>query len=258
MLDFEVFLSLLTLTSLEIVLGIDNIVVIAIIAATLPVHQRERARIVGLSLAMVTRLMLLFSIAWIAGLTQPMFAVAGIDVSGRDLLMLGGGLFLMVKAVREIHEAMEEAGDPGIQRRAKGFGSAIATIVMMDVVFSFDSVITAVGMAQKIWVMALAIVIAVLVMLFASRKVIAFIHDHPTVKMLALAFVLLIGMALVADGAGFHIPKGYLYFAMAFSVLVEGLNIAMSKKRTKAAGATRSPARPVVASARRTGEARAR
>lgn len=244
MLDLEILLSLLTLTGLEIVLGIDNIVVIAIIAATLPVHQRDRARIVGLSLAMITRLMLLFSMAWIAGLTEPMFTVGGMDVSGRDLLMFGGGLFLMVKAVREIHEAMEEAGDPGIERRAKGFGSAIAQIIMLDVVFSFDSVITAVGMANQLWVMAAAIIVAVLVMLFASRGIIRFIHDHPTVKMLALAFVLLIGVALVAEGMGFHIPKGYLYFAMFFSVMVEGLNVRMSKKRTKAVGKPRPSSQP--------------
>jgi predicted tellurium resistance membrane protein TerC len=255
--DLEILLSLLTLTSLEIVLGIDNIVVIAIIAATLPAHQRDRARVVGLSLAMITRLMLLFSIAWIAGLTQPMFTVGDVGVSGRDLLMFGGGLFLMAKAVREIHEAMEEAGDPEIQKRAKGFGSAIAQIVALDVVFSFDSVITAVGMAKHIWVMALAIILAVIVMLVASRKVIMFINDHPTVKMLALAFVLLIGVALVAEGMGFHIPKGYLYFAMFFSVLVEGLNVTMSKKRTKAVSKPRAHAKPSHASHPRVDEARA-
>ena len=237
MFDLETALSLLTLTSLEIVLGIDNIVVIAIIAATLPVHQREKARIIGLSLAMITRLMLLFSIAWIAGLTQPLFEVSGYAFSGRDLLMLGGGLFLIVKAVREIHEAMEEASLPEIDRKPKGFASAIAQIIMLDVVFSFDSVITAVGMAQQLWVMATAIIIAVLVMLVASGPIIRFIHAHPTVKMLALAFVLLIGMALVAEGMGFHIPKAYLYVAMAFSVLVEGLNVTLARRRSRASQA---------------------
>ena len=234
MFDLEILLSLLTLTSLEIVLGIDNIVVIAIIAATLPVHQRERARIVGLSLAMITRLMLLFSISWIAGLTEPFMAIWGHDLSGRDVLMLGGGLFLIVKAVREIHEAMEEASLPDINRKPRGFTGAIAQIIMLDVVFSFDSVITAVGMARQLWVMAAAIVIAVLIMLVASGPIIRFIHQHPTVKMLALAFVLLIGMALVADGMGFHIPKAYLYFAMAFSVLVEGLNVTLARRRSRA------------------------
>jgi predicted tellurium resistance membrane protein TerC len=257
MFDIEILLSLLTLTGLEIVLGIDNIVVIAIIAATLPVYQREKARVMGLSLAMITRLLLLFSLSWIAGLTEPMFTIAAMDVSGRDLLMFGGGLFLMAKAVREIHEAMEEAGNPSVERRAKGFGSALAQIVMLDVVFSFDSVITAVGMANQLWVMAAAIVIAVLVMLFASRGIIRFIHDHPTVKMLALAFVLLIGVALVADGMGFHIPKGYLYFAMFVSVLVEGLNITMSKKRIKGSSEPRAHAQPSHVSHSHAGKAQA-
>ncbi|HYC63135.1 MAG TPA: TerC family protein [Reyranellaceae bacterium] len=234
MFDIETVLSLITLTGLEIVLGIDNIVVIAIIAATLPVEQRDTARIVGLSLAMITRLLLLFSISWLASLTAPMIEVWDVSLSGRDLLMLGGGLFLIVKAVREIHEAMEEAHEEGVTRRSTSFGSAIAQIVMLDIVFSFDSVITAVGMAREIWVMATAVIIAVLIMLVASRPIIRFIHAHPTVKMLALAFVLLIGVALVADGMGFHIPKGYLYFAMLFSVLVEGLNVTLARRRKRA------------------------
>jgi predicted tellurium resistance membrane protein TerC len=234
MFDFEILLSLLTLTSLEIVLGIDNIVVIAIIAATLPVHQRERARVVGLSLAMITRLMLLFSMSWIASLTDPFVEIWDHPLSGRDVLMLSGGLFLIVKAVREIHEAMEEASVAEINRKPRGFTSAIAQIIMLDVVFSFDSVITAVGMAQQLWVMATAIIIAVLIMLVASGPIIRFIHQHPTVKMLALAFVLLIGVALIADGMGFHIPKAYLYFAMAFSVLVEGLNVTLARRRNRA------------------------
>jgi predicted tellurium resistance membrane protein TerC len=234
MFELEHLFSLLTLTGLEIVLGIDNIVVIAIIAATLPAHQRDAARIVGLSLAMITRLALLFSIVWIAGLTAPLVQVAGIVLSGRDLLMLGGGLFLLVKAVREIHHAMEEAGSETLGRRPSGFASAIAQIVALDVVFSFDSVITAVGMARELWVMATAVVVAVGVMLVASGPIIRFIHVNPTVKMLALAFVLLIGMALIADGMGFHIPKGYLYFAMLFSVMVEGLNVTMARRRRRA------------------------
>lgn len=235
MLDLETVLSLLTLTGLEIVLGIDNIVVIAIIAATLPVEQRDTARIVGLSLAMITRLLLLFSISWIAGLTAPMIDIWEVELSGRDLLMLGGGLFLIVKAVREIHEAMEEArASESHGRRSTSFGSAIAQIVMLDIVFSFDSVITAVGMARDLWVMATAVVIAVLIMLVASRPIMRFIHANPTVKMLALAFVLLIGVALIADGMGFHIPKGYLYFAMMFSVLVEGLNVTLARRRKRA------------------------
>ncbi len=238
MFDLENLISLLTLAGLEIVLGIDNIVVIAIVAATLPLHQRDRARVIGLSLAMITRLALLFSITWIASLTEPMLAVAGKAFSGRDFLMLGGGIFLIVKAVREVHEAVEEASAAaGSRRPAAGFTNAIAQIVVLDVVFSFDSVITAVGMAQEIWVMAAAIVVAVVIMLFASRPIMHFIHAHPTVKMLALAFVLLIGTALVADGMGFHIPKGYLYFAMLFSVVVEGLNVTIARRRRRAGAA---------------------
>jgi predicted tellurium resistance membrane protein TerC len=234
--DLEVVVSLLTLTGLEIVLGIDNIVVIAIIVATLPVHRRDQARIIGLSLAMITRLLLLFSISWIAGLTKPMFEVGPYAVSGRDLLMFGGGLFLIVKAVREMHEIMEDAGthDPE-PRRAGSFASALAQIVLLDIVFSFDSVITAVGMARELWVMSTAVVIAVLIMLVASGPIMRFIQAHPTVKMLALAFVLLIGMALIADGLGFHIPKAYLYTAMLFSVSVEALNVAVAHRRTRAA-----------------------
>ncbi len=233
MFDLDTFLSLLTLTGLEIVLGIDNIVVIAIIVATLPVHQREKARIIGLSLAMIMRLALLFSLAWIAGLKEPFFEIVGRGISGRDLLMLGGGLFLIVKAVREMHEAVEEAGTPEYRRGRRSFASALGQIVMLDIVFSFNSVITAVGMAQQIWVMATAIVIAVGVMLACSGPIMRFIHIHPSIKMLALAFVLLIGMALVAEGMGFHIPKGYLYFAMLFSVFVEGLNIVLKRRRER-------------------------
>jgi predicted tellurium resistance membrane protein TerC len=245
MFEFEHLFSLLTLTGLEIVLGIDNIVVIAIIAATLPAHQRDTARLVGLSLAMITRLLLLLSISWIAGLTAPMIELWDVELSGRDLLMLGGGLFLIVKAVREIHEAMEEAqaSETG-GRRSTSFSSAIAQIVMLDVVFSFDSVITAVGMARELWVMATAVIIAVLIMLVASGPIMRFIHAHPTVKMLALAFVLLIGMALVADGMGFHIPKGYLYFAMLFSVLVEGLNVTLARRRKRAEQAVADAVHP--------------
>ncbi|MCW5773859.1 MAG: TerC family protein [Rhodospirillaceae bacterium] len=234
MIDLDTVLSLLTLTGLEIVLGIDNIVVIAIIAATLPAHQRDRARVIGLALAMITRLLLLFSVAWMASLTKPLIAFAGVALSGRDLLMLGGGLFLIVKAVREMHSAVEEAGEAEPQRRGGSFAGAVAQIVMLDIVFSFDSVITAVGMARELWVMAAAVIIAVLIMLVASKPIIRFIHIHPTVKMLALAFVLLIGMALVGEGMGFHIPKGYLYFAMLFSVFVEGLNVTLARRRRAA------------------------
>ncbi|MBL8699451.1 MAG: TerC family protein [Alphaproteobacteria bacterium] len=229
--------SLFTLSALEIVLGIDNIVIIAIISNALPEHQRDRARIIGLALALITRLLLLFSLSWLASLTQPLFTLMEQPFSGRDLIMLAGGLFLIVKATREIHEALEEAGaEDGAGRRVGSFRSAIMQIVLLDIVFSFDSVITAVGMANELWVMASAVVIAVVIMLFASGPIVRFIHAHPSVKMLALAFVMLIGFALVAEGFEFHIPKGYLYFAMAFSVLVEGLNIAISRRRNRVRG----------------------
>jgi predicted tellurium resistance membrane protein TerC len=229
----EIWIALLTLTTLEIVLGIDNIVVLAIISNNLPVEQREKARFLGLSLALLMRVGLLFSITWIAGLTQPVFEIYDHDFSGRDLLLLGGGMFLMVKAVREIHDAVEEAGHDGSKRPVTSFANAIVQIVILDLVFSFDSVITAVGMAREFWVMVAAVIIAVLVMLAASGPIIRFIHAHPTVKMLALSFVLLIGTALVAEGFHFDIPKGYLYFAMAFSVLVESLNVAVARRRKR-------------------------
>lgn len=238
MFGFEQAVSLLTLTGLEIVLGIDNIVVIAIITAGLPPEQRDRARIIGLALAMITRLLLLFSMSWIAGLTAPLLHLGAVALSGRDLLMLAGGAFLMVKAVRELHKEVEEAGASAEDRPATGFASAITQIVILDIVFSFDSVITAVGMANELWIMSTAVIVAVLIMLVASGPIVRFIHEHPTVKVLALAFVLLIGMALVADGMGFHIPKGYLYFAMLFSVLVEAINVTLVRLRRRAAAAT--------------------
>jgi predicted tellurium resistance membrane protein TerC len=225
-------LSLFTLSALEIVLGIDNIVIIAIISNALPAHQRDRARVIGLALALITRLLLLFSLAWIASLTKPLFHVFDLPVSGRDLIMLAGGLFLIVKATREIHDSLEEASDSeDTPRRVGSFRSAITQIVLLDIVFSFDSVITAVGMANDLWVMAAAVIIAVIIMLIASGPIVRFIHAHPSIKMLALAFVMLIGVALVAEGMRFHIPKGYLYAAMAFSVAVEALNITLAERR---------------------------
>ena len=187
----------------------------------------------GLSLALVTRLLLLFTVTWIVGLVQPLFTALGREFSGRDLIMLGGGLFLLVKGVRDIHERVEEAARPETPAPAGSFAAAIAQIVLLDIVFSFDSVITAVGMAQQFWVMATAVILAVIIMLVASGPVVRFIHEHPTIKMLALSFVLLIGVALVAEGFEFHIPRGYIYFAMAFSVLVETLNIIVSDRRKR-------------------------
>jgi predicted tellurium resistance membrane protein TerC len=236
----ELAASLIALTTLEVVLGIDNIVVIAVVAAGLPPKQRERARIVGLALAMAARLALLGSAVWIVGWTAPLLTIAEWELSARDMLMLAGGLFLIVKAVRELHHQVEQAGLPKHRREATSFGNAVAQIVAFDLVFSLDSVLTAVGMAREFWVMATAIVVAVLIMLWASAPIVRFIQAHPTVKVLALAFVLLIGVALLADGMGFHLPKGYLYFAMAFAVGIEAVNMAMTRRKRRAS--QRSPA----------------
>ena len=244
MLSTEIWASLITLTVLEIVLGIDNIVILAIISNSLPEHQRERARFVGLSLALGMRLLLLLGISWIAGLITPLFAIAGHGFSGRDLVMLAGGFFLIYKAVREMHEAVEAAGRTEAVHKATSFANAIAQIVVLDLVFSLDSVITAVGMANELWVMVVAVVIAVGIMLVGSGPIVRFIHAHPTVKMLALAFVLLIGFALVAEGCSFHIPKGYIYVAMAFSVMVEALNVTVERRKRRAREAAQASAAP--------------
>lgn len=234
----EAWVALVTLTALEIVLGIDNIIFIAILVDRLPPEQRRKARLIGLGLAMLTRIALLFSLAWLASLTAPWITVAGHEFSGRDAVLMAGGLFLFYKATTEIQGVVEGDDEEGAvaAKAGRSFALTIAQIAVIDVVFSLDSVITAVGMAREIWVMATAIVIAVIIMLLCSGAIMRFIHAHPTVKMLALAFVLLIGMALVAEGMGFHIPKGYLYFAMMFSVMVEGLNVALARRRKRAEG----------------------
>ncbi|MSO88971.1 MAG: TerC family protein [Rhodospirillaceae bacterium] len=229
--DPQIWIALVTLTALEIVLGIDNIVVIAIVAGRLPPDQRARARLIGLSGALVTRLLLLLTLTWLASLTEPWITVAGLDFSGRDLILMVGGMFLIAKGTKEIHERVEEAGSQDRHRPAAGFAAAVFQIILIDIVFSFDSVVTAVGMARDLGVMVVAVIIAVLVMLAASGTIVRFIDAHPTIKMLALSFLLLIGTALVAEGLSFDIPKGYLYFAMAFSVLVEALNIQVSRRR---------------------------
>ncbi len=221
----EVWVALLTLTTLEVVLGIDNVIFISILAGKLPPERRDQARIIGLSLAMLMRIALLFSINWIANLTEPLFDLFGHEVSGRDLILLGGGMFLIYKATHEIHEKLEgEEGHSGV-RAPVSFAAVIVQILLLDIVFSLDSVITAVGMADDLGVMIAAVVIAVGVMLVASGPLGAFVQAHPTVKMLALSFLLLIGTSLVAEGWHFHIPKGYVYFAMGFSVVVEALNL---------------------------------
>ncbi len=225
LLTSENLIALLTLSSIEIVLGIDNIVFISILCGKLPEEQQARARQIGLLLAMGMRIALLLAISWVIGLTEPLFAVLGQEFSGRDLILLGGGLFLVAKATWEIHDKLE--GGEHLQARPRGasFRSVLLQIVMLDVVFSLDSVITAVGLAREIAVMIAAVVIAVVVMMIFAGRINAFIERRPTLKMLALSFLLLIGVMLIADGFGQHISKGYVYFAMAFSLFVEILNM---------------------------------
>jgi predicted tellurium resistance membrane protein TerC len=229
--DPSTWIGLLTLTVLEIVLGIDNIIFISILTGRLPQRDQPKARRLGLMLAMAMRIGLLLSIVWIARLTTPLFAVFGHPISGRDLILLVGGLFLLYKATHEIHGKLEGEEGEGDARIAASFAGVLAQIAVLDIVFSLDSVITAVGMAEQLWVMIAAVVLAVGVMLFAAGPVSAFVSRHPTVKMLALAFLLLIGMSLIAEGLGHHIPKGYVYFAMGFSVFVEALNLRVSARR---------------------------
>jgi predicted tellurium resistance membrane protein TerC len=221
----EGWIALLTLTVLEIVLGIDNIVFISILAGKLPAQQRERARKLGLSLAMLFRVGLLLSITWVMRLTTPLFSVVGQEISGRDLILIIGGLFLLAKSTHEIHGNLEGEVGEGTARVAASFGAVITQILLLDIVFSLDSVITAVGMAEDVSVMVLAVVIAVGVMLLSSGTIGTFVERHPTVKMLALSFLLLIGMSLLAEGFDQHIPKGYIYFAMGFSIFVEMINL---------------------------------
>ena len=221
----EGWIALVTLTILEIVLGIDNIVFISILAGKLPPAERERARKVGLSLAMLIRLGLLLAISWVMGLTTPWFTVLGREITGRDFILIVGGLFLIAKSTREIHEKLEGDGPGGAKRAVVSFAGVIVQILLLDIVFSLDSVITAVGMAEQVSIMMLAVVLAVVVMLLSSAAIGEFVERHPTVKMLALSFLILIGVSLLGEGFGQHIPKGYIYFAMGFSVFVEMINL---------------------------------
>jgi len=225
----DAWASFLTLSALEIVLGIDNIIFLSIVSSRLPQHQQRSARQIGLALALIMRIALLASITWIIGLTQPAFDVLGHQVSWRDIVLGIGGLFLLVKGTMEIHHTME-GHDEELAARQTTFFSAIVQIVILDLVFSLDSVITAVGMADDLPIMIAAVVVAIIVMLVASEPVSHFVNNHPTVKMLALSFLLLVGMALCADALHYHIPRGYLYFAIAFSGLVEALNLMASKR----------------------------
>jgi predicted tellurium resistance membrane protein TerC len=227
--DPEIWIALATLTFLEIVLGVDNIIFISILSGKLPLDQQPRARRLGLLAAMVMRVALLFSLAWIIRLTQPWFRILGQEISGRDLILIFGGLFLLGKATYEIHDKLE--GDEGhaSQRVAASFASVIIQIMLLDIVFSLDSVITAVGMADDLWVMIAAVIIAVGIMMISAEPISDFVHRHPTVKMLALSFLLLIGLSLLLEGFDHHIPKGYIYFAMGFSVFVEMINLRLRK-----------------------------
>ena len=233
LLDPNAWLALATLTALEIVLGVDNIIFISILCGRLPEHQRARARTLGLAFAMLTRIGLLLSLAWMMKLVDPLFTIFGKEISGRDLILIGGGLFLLWKSVHEIHNALEGAEDEdGAAKAAVAtFGGVIAQIAVIDIVFSLDSVITAVGMVDEVQIMVIAIIIAVGVMLVAAGPIGNFVDRHPTVKMLALSFLILVGFALIGEGWDLHIPKGYIYFAMAFSVGVEMLNLRLRAKR---------------------------
>ncbi len=223
--DPQTWIALATLTFLEIVLGVDNIIFISILSGKLPPSQQPRARRIGLLGAMVTRVLLLFSLAWIIKLTHPWFTIVGHPISGRDLILILGGLFLLGKSTFEIHDKLEGEEGHSSSRVAASLVSVIVQIMLLDIVFSLDSVITAVGMVDELWVMVTAVIIAVAIMMWSAEPISAFVHRHPTVKMLALSFLLLIGVSLVAEGFGHHIPKGYIYFAMGFSVFVEAINL---------------------------------
>ena len=229
--DPQSWIALATLTALEIVLGIDNIIFISILTGKLPLNLQPRARTIGLVLAMLTRLMLLFSLTWLMGLTAPLFSVLNNEISGRDIILIAGGLFLLGKSTLEIHDKLEGEEGHSSARVKAAFASVIVQIMLLDIVFSLDSVITAIGMANRLAIMIAAVVIAVAFMMLSAGKISGFVEKHPTIKVLALSFLLLIGVALIADGLDLHIPKGYIYFAMAFSVFVEMLNMRLKHKK---------------------------
>ncbi len=232
----EAWIALATLTSLEIVLGIDNIIFISILVGRLPDKQRDIARRLGLSLAMLARLVLLFSISWVMGLTEPWFSLLGREFSGRDLILIGGGLFLLAKATHEIHNSLEGVAhkESGSSAAQATFSSVLVQIGVLDIIFSLDSVITAVGLSEHVSIMAIAIILSVGVMLFAAKSIGDFVDQHPTIKILALSFLIMVGVTLMIEGFGIHVPKGYIYFAMAFSVTVEMINLRMRKNQVEA------------------------
>jgi predicted tellurium resistance membrane protein TerC len=231
--DPQAWIALATLTALEIVLGIDNIIFITILAGRLPEHQRQQGRTIGLLLAMATRILLLLSLTWVMGLTEPLFEFFGRSISGRDIIMLGGGLFLLAKSTHEIHNNLEGPEESEDRSGTAGFAAVLIQIALIDIIFSLDSVITAVGLARHLAIMIMAIVISVGVMLFAAQAIGDYVEQHPTLKMLALSFLILIGFSLMGEGFGMHIPKGYIYFAMAFSIGVEMLNMKIRARTGK-------------------------
>jgi predicted tellurium resistance membrane protein TerC len=231
--DPNIWIAFATLTVLELVLGIDNIIFISILAGKLEPEQQPRARFIGLSLALIMRVILLFSLTWVMGLTAPLFAVFGHEVSGRDLILIIGGLFLIGKSTHEIHGSLEGEEGHAVKKVYASFGAVIVQIGLLDIVFSLDSVITAIGMVNEVSVMVAAVVVSIIAMMLFAGPIGSFVQRHPTIKMLALAFLLLIGFTLVIEGLEMHIPKGYIYFAMAFSILVEVLNMQLRKRAKK-------------------------
>lgn len=228
--DPQAWVALATLTALEIVLGIDNIIFISVLVSRLPQRNQNKARVIGLGLAMITRLLLLLSITWVMRLTATLFTVLTEEISGRDIILIGGGLFLLWKSTSEIHNSLEGEEKKRLQKEVAGFATVLIQIALIDVIFSLDSVITAVGLAREIGVMMIAIVIAIIVMMFSAQAIGDFVDRHPTIKILALSFLVVIGVALIAEGFDLHIPKGYIYFSMAFSVTVEMLNMKVRKR----------------------------
>ena len=228
----EAWVALATLTALEIVLGIDNIIFISILVGKLPQEQRDRARKIGIGLAMFARLALLFSIAWVMGLVEPLFEILGNAISGRDIILIGGGLFLLAKSTHEIHDSVADEEEHEQNLAKATFAGVLVQIALLDIVFSLDSVITAVGLVDQVSVMAIAIITAVGIMFFASKSIAEFVDNNPTIKILALSFLILVGFTLIAEGLDFHVPKGYIYFSMAFAFAVEMINIRMRRKTT--------------------------
>ena len=228
--DPQIWIAFLTLLVLELVLGIDNVIFISILSGKLPEKDQKKARLIGLALALIMRVALLFSLTWVMGLVEPLFTILGQAVSGRDLILLVGGLFLIGKSTHEIHGSLEGLEGEGSKRVYAGFTGVIVQIMLLDIVFSLDSVITAVGMVSNIWVMIAAVIVSIIAMMLFAGSIGAFVQRHPTIKILALSFLLLIGTTIITEGLHFHIPKGYVYFAMAFSVFVEMLNIRLRKK----------------------------